>query len=605
MKNTRLFWQIFLTALLIIVISIAATTWFGTQMIRSFYYQQMENDIRDRALLLRPNINQFISGSSDNLQDFCRQTGRAATTRITVISGSGKVLADSDEDPGQMDNHRARPEIKTAVTGMVGASLRFSNTLNRNMLYVAIPLHGSQPEAGVLRLSVPATAIETILSSIHRKILFGALLIALLAGGLSWYLARRISRPLEEMRYGAEQLAGGKTGHPIIKPDAHASREMAELAQSLNHMAEQINNRMNTIIQQRNELKAVFSSMTDGVLAIGTDHNILHINRAAAELFQLHDQDMQETPFEGVIRNLDLQQYLRKSLHSESAAEQELTLMENDRQMTLRVHAVPLFNGEGAKIGSLVVMNNLTRINELENIRQNFVANVSHELKTPITAIRGYVETLLDGAMDDPRENRNFLNIIHRQGARLDAIIDDLLTLARVEDRAGKDNIRMQEENIRAILITAKQACNAQGEQKNITVVIECNANLTALLSRPMMEQAIINLLTNAITSSPKTTTVTLRAEKTASADGTKFIRISIKDQGTGIAPEHQQRIFERFYRCDKARSRQQGGTGLGLAIVKHIAEAHNGTVELQSMPGKGSTFSIVLPVLKVRSKIT
>ena len=596
MKNTRLFWQIFLTALLIIVTSIAATTWFGTRMIQSFYYQQMEGDIRDRALLLRPNIIQFLSKNDNQLQEFCRQTGRAATTRITVIAGNGQVLADSDEDPLQMDNHGTRPEIQTAATGMVGASLRFSNTLNRNMLYVAIPLHSDRPRAGVLRLSVPVTALETILSSIHRKILLAALLIALMAGALSYYLARRISRPLEEMRWGAERLAGGGTDQPIIMRDAHVSKEVAELAHSLNNMAEQINNRMNIIIQQRNELKAVFSSMTDGVLAIGTDHNILHINRAATELFLLHDQDVQGKPFEGVIRNLDLQHYLKTSLHNEPAATEDLTMVENDRQMTLRIHAVPLYDGEGEKIGSLVVMNNLTRINELENIRQDFVANVSHELKTPITAIRGYVETLLDGALDDPQESKNFLNIIHRQGARLDAIVDDLLTLARVEDRAGKDVIRMQEEKIRPILDTAIQACIVHGEQKNITVEVECETDLTGTVNRPMLEQAIINLLTNAITYSPEETTVTLRAEKTTTAEGEKVMRISMQDQGPGIAPEHQQRIFERFYRCDKARSRQHGGTGLGLAIVKHIAGAHNGTVELQSRLGRGSTFSIVLP---------
>jgi len=461
---------------------------------------------------------------------------------------------------------------------------------------VAIPLHSDRPQTGILRLSVPVTALETILSSIHRKILLTALLIALITGGLSYYLARRISRPLEEMRCGAERLACGGTDQPIIMRDAHVSKEVAALAHSLNHMAEQINNRMNIIIQQRNELKAVLSSMTDGVLAIGTDHNILHINRAATELFLLHDQDVQGKPFEGVIRNLDLQHYLKASLHNESAAKQDLTMVENDRQVTLRIHAVPLFDGEDKKIGSLVVMNNLTRINELENIRQDFVANVSHELKTPITAIRGYVETLLDGALDDPQESKNFLNIIHRQGARLDAIVDDLLTLARVEDRAGKNIICMQTEGIRPILETAVQICTTYGEQKNITMVVECELNLTGTVNRPMLEQAIINLLTNAITYSPEKTTVALRAEKTVTTDGDKVLRISLQDQGPGIAPEHQQRIFERFYRCDKARSRQDGGTGLGLAIVKHIAGAHNGTIEVHSQVGNGSTFTLSLP---------
>ena len=594
MKNIRLFRQIFLAALLILIPSILATTWYGTRMIQSFYYQEMERDIGDRALLLRPHILQLLGGSSAQLQEFCRRTGRTATTRITVIDNDGTVLADSNEDPAQMDNHKTRPEIRTAMTGEVGASLRFSKTLNQNMLYVAIPLHGNNPEAGVLRLSVPATTLDTVLSTIHRKILLGALFIALVAGGLSYFLARRISRPLEEMRRGAERLAGGKTNQPIVI-ETNVSKEMAELARSLNHMAEQINKRINTIDQQRNELEAVFSSMTDGVLAIGTDHQIIRMNKAAARLFSIDGQDVRNRPFEGVLRNRVLQQFISQALDSENIAEQDLVLIENGRQITLRTHAVPLYDGAEKRIGSLVIMNNLTRINQLENMRQDFVANVSHELKTPITAIRGYVETLLDGALKQPEDAEQFLRIIDRQGARLDAIVEDLLTLARIEDKAGKNAIVLQQEPIRPILEAAAQTCMVQAEQKKITVNLECPSSLEGPVNRAMLEQAIINLLTNAITYSPEKGVVNLQAGQ-QTTKGRKKIRISLQDQGPGIASKQQKRIFERFYRCDKARSREHGGTGLGLAIVKHIAGSHHGTVELKSALGHGSTFTLILP---------
>ena len=247
-------------------------------------------------------------------------------------------------------------------------------------------------------------------------------------------------------------------------------------------------------------------------------------------------------------------------------------------------------------MGSLVVMNNLTRINQLENIRQDFVANVSHELKTPITAIRGYVETLLDGALDAPEEARNFLEIIHRQGARLDAIVDDLLTLARIEDKAKKNEIRLQPEKICPILEAAVQTCAVNAVQKSIHLDVQCESNLTGYANRPMLEQAIINLLTNGITYNPENSTINLRAKRQSATDGQNVICISIQDQGPGIASGHQERIFERFYRVDKARSREHGGTGLGLAIVKHIAESHNGTVEVQSQIGQGSTFTLTLP---------
>ncbi len=596
MRSKRLFLQIFLAALLIIIISVFATTWFGTQMIQSFHYQQMEYDIRDRALLLRPHIQSLLNGESEQLQSFCRETGRAATTRITVIAGDGTVLADSNEQPSEMDNHGKRPEILTALNGAIGSSLRLSKTLDENMLYVALPLHEENTGSGVLRLAVPATALEAVLSSIHLKIFLGAVIISFLSALLSFFFARRISKPLEDMRRGAERLAAGKTDQPIVMRDAHVSTEMTELANSLNNMAEQINNRLKTIIQQRNELEAVFTSMTDGVLAIGPNHHIIRINKTAADFFHINGGAVQGKPFEGVIRNRDLQRFLEQSINREFISEQDLTLIEGGQQMTLRTQAVPLYDGDGLKMGSLVVMNNLTRINRLENIRQDFVANVSHELKTPITAIRGYVETLLDGALDKPGEARNFLEIIHRQGVRLDAIVDDLLTLARIEDQAEKDEIRLQQENICRILEAAIQTCSVHAKQKNIDLDVQCDPALSCPANRPMLEQAIINLLTNAITYSPEVETVSLRAQRQETTKGHNAIRISIQDHGPGIASEHQQRIFERFYRVEKARSREQGGTGLGLAIVKHIIGSHNGTVDVKSRLGQGSTFTLTLP---------
>lgn len=599
MKNRRFFWQIFPAALLIIITSIFATTWYGTHTIRSFYYHEMQEDIGDRALLLRPHINLLLSTNGGQLQEFCRQTGRAATTRITVIAKNGRVLADSNEDPAQMDNHETRPEIQTAMSGLVGASLRFSKTLQQNMLYVAIPLQTDKPLDGVLRLSVPATALDTVLSSTRTRLLFGTLFIALIAAALFYSLARRISSPLEAMRLGAERLASGETDQPILIQDSHLPREMRELSYSLNNMAEQINRRLKTIIQQRNELEAVFTSMTDGVLAISPEQTIIRINRAAAELFHIEGQAVQGTPFAGVIRNRLLQDFLSKSLDDEITTRKDLTLMENGQKMTLRCSAHPLYDGENKRMGSLVIMSNLTRINQLENIRQDFVANVSHELKTPITAIRGYVETLLDGAMDNPEEAINFLKIIHRQGARLDAIVDDLLTLARIEDQTKKNEIELQLEKICPIIEAAVQTCTVSAEQKNIPLDIQCPPELMALVIQPMLEQAIINLLTNAITYSPQGSTITLLAKREEKSTGRNLIHISIQDEGPGIGTEHQERIFERFYRCDKSRSRTQGGTGLGLAIVKHIAGTHNGSVEVQSQVGHGSTFTLTLPAVE------
>jgi len=602
MKTTRLFWQVFLPTLVIIASSILATTWITTHMIQTFYYQQMEEDIKDRGVLLRSHIQLLLSGEREKLQEFCRRNGRTAATRITVIDRNGQVLADSNENPAHMDNHATRPEIVTALAGKVGSSLRFSKTLQQNMLYVALPLPEDTAPPGVLRLSVPATAVEAVLSSIYTKIFWSACVIILLAACLSYLLARRISRPLEEMRLGAERLASGKTNQPVIMQHVDISRETAELAHALNNMAEQVNKRIRVIIQQRNELEAVFSSMTDGVLAIGRDFRIVHINTAAAEFFRINSPAAQGKPMEGILRNIRLQNFIRKAMDYEETLEQDLTLVVNGREMLLRTRAVRLFDGEHGRMGILVVMNNLTLVNRLETIRQDFVANVSHELKTPITAIRGYVETLLDGALDSREDAVKFLRIIDRQGRRLNAIVDDLLTLARIEDHAGKDEIILNREKILPILEAAMQTCTVHAEKKDMVIELDCAPGLTGRVNHPMLEQALINLLTNALTYGPKVSTVTIRAEALEPQGKTQGIRIRVMDQGPGIGPEHRNRIFERFYRCDKARSRTHGGTGLGLAIVKHIVQCHGGTVEVINNHGAGAVFILELPTHGVRS---
>ncbi len=596
MKNTRLFWQIFLAVLLIVTGSIVAVSWYGSSMIRTFYYQQMREDIGDRALLLRPHILQLLDHDAGELQNFCQQAGREASTRITVINGSGKVLADSNKNPARMDNHAGRPEIKVAFRGNMGSSLRFSKTLGRRMLYVAIPLWTKQPGRGVLRLSVPATALDMVLADIRKKIVLGTITIALLAAWFSYLLARRISRPLERMQRGAELLSAGKTDHPISLDDDYMAREIADLGQALNAMGRQIHSRIMMISQQRNELEAVFSSMTDGVLAIGADHTIIRVNKAAARLFLIDGKGVQGRPFEGVIRNMVLQKFLEITLERDYPAKKDLDLMEGGRNLSLRLHAVPLYDGEEKRLGSLIVINNLTRINQLENIRQDFVANVSHELKTPITAIRGYVETLLDGAMGDEESAENFLRIIARQSSRLEAIVDDLLTLARIEDRFKNNDIVLEQEKILPVLEAVVQACTPQASRKKVAIFVDCDPALTAQVNRPMLEQGVINLLTNAIKYSSAGKTVSITAVRRQDAMKKDVVDIQVQDQGPGIGREHLERIFERFYRCDKARSRESGGTGLGLAIVKHIARCHGGTVKVRSRIGAGATFIITIP---------
>lgn len=600
MRNIRLFWQIFPACVGITLFSMALAAWLATTTGRDFYLGHLKEEIRERALLIEPTVTTLSRGEDQPFQDFVRQTGRRAATRITVIDAGGVVLADSNEDRSLMDNHGKRPEVEPALAGGTGFSLRHSNTLGESMLYAAIPVKlGNDNHRGALRLAIAVTPVETMLGTLQKKMLAIAVGVAVLAGLLSLYSARRISRPLEEMKRGAEQLTRGRIDQLVKIKSEHMSVEMAGLAGSINQMAEQINRRIRIIIQQRNELEAVFSSMADSVVAIDADKKIIRMNQAAASLFALPSEVVKGKAVQGVIRNAYLLEMVDFTLTHNIQQEQKVTLFNGVDPIMLQTHAVPLRDEDNKSMGVLLVMNDLTKLNRLENIRQDFVANVSHELKTPITAIKGYVETLLDGALEDQDNARRFLGIVVRQANRLDAIVDDLLTLSRIEDRESKEDIALAPAEVGAVLESALQTCAVQADEKDIVVQVECDDELYAPINQPLLEQAVINLLDNAIAYSPHGSLITLRCQGSRTMRGEEFVHFSVIDNGPGIAKEHLPRLFERFYRCDKARGRDQGGTGLGLAIVKHIAQAHNGTVEVESSPGKGSTFTIILPAAK------
>lgn len=597
MRNIRLFWQIFPACVGITLLSMLLVVWLATTTGRSFYIDHLKEEIRERALLIEPIVATLSQGEDRPFQEFVRQTGRRAATRITVIDAGGVVLADSNEDHALMDNHGKRPEVEPALAGETGYAVRHSRTLGESMLYAAIPVKlGLDQRRGALRLAISVTPVETMLALLHKKMFGIGVAVVVLAVLLSLASARRISRPLEEMKRGAERLTKGRIDQLVKIDSDHMSVEMAGLASSINEMAEQINRRIRIIIQQRNELEAVFSSMADAVVAIDADKRIIRMNQAAAAVFALPSEAVKGKAVEGIVRNAYLLEMIGCTMTYNEPQEQKVTLFNGADPILLQVHSVPLRDEDNTSMGVLLVMNDLTKLNRLETIRQDFVANVSHELKTPITAIKGYVETLLDGALDDRDNARRFLGIVIRQANRLDAIVDDLLTLSRIEDRENKEEIALAPGEVGPVLESALLTCAVLADEKDIVVQVECDEELVAPINQPLLEQAMINLVKNAIAYSPHGSLVTLRCQGSTTMQGERFVHLSVVDNGPGIAREHLPRLFERFYRCDKARGRDQGGTGLGLAIVKHIAHLHHGTVEVESVPGKGSTFTLTLP---------
>jgi two-component system phosphate regulon sensor histidine kinase PhoR len=546
-------------------------------------------DLNVRAILLEKQvIAHLLPLDPPSVDSVCKEIGRQSATRYTVIMPSGEVVGDSRETPHLMDNHANRPEVSQALAGKTGKSTRYSNTLLQSMMYVARPINKNGNVLAVIRASIPTTFIDRELRLIRLKIALVGLLIALLAAGISLLISRRITRPIVAMKKNAGHFASGDFSHRLAAPD---SEEMAGLADALNEMASQLDNRIKTIVNQRNEFETVLSSMREGVVAVDNKECIISMNKAASNLFECDPVHCQNRSIQEVVRNLPLLQFIRKAISGRETEEDDIVLYQTGEKI-LNLRSSPLLDVGKEQIGTLVVINDVTQLRRLENMRKDFVANVSHEIKTPLTAIKGFVETLYQGGVDKPEETERFLGIIQKHVDRLSSIIDDLLSLSRIEQEDERKTIQLESAYIRDVFKSAIQICRSKAEEKKIEIDLTCDEELSSHFDPTLLEQAVVNLLDNAIKYSEPNSTIHLAASIKESELG-----ITVKDEGIGIAKKHLPRLFERFYRVDKARSRKLGGTGLGLSIVKHIAQAHNGYVSVESTLGQGSIFTIRLPV--------
>jgi two-component system phosphate regulon sensor histidine kinase PhoR len=589
MRRRRLVAQLFPSYLIIVILSLLAVVWYVSQTWRHSFLTQTAADLTVRADLVKPQFQGLLRplqpGAIDRL---CKELGRLSHTRLTVILPSGQVVGDSSKNPALMDNHADRPEIQRALQGEVGISTRHSYTEETPMLYVAVPVSDQGRVSGVVRVSLPVTFIGRTLNGMYFRIALGGMGAALLAALLSLVMARRLSRPLQEMQQGAQRFAQGDLRSKVPVPN---SDELASLAEALNSMAAQLDQRIGTIIRQRQEQDAVLASMMEGVMAVDQKERLISLNQAGARLLGVNPEAARDRPLPEILRNPDLQNFVTQALASPQQMETEIIIRDNNRERLLQLRGTPLRDLQGKAFGALIVLNDVTRLRRLEQARRDFVANVSHELKTPITSIKGFVETLLDGAMREPENALSFLQIIAKHADRLNEIIDDLLSLSRIEQDSEQHKIALAPGHLKEVLSNAIQICRERAAAKNITIDLTCPEALTAKINAPLLEQAVVNLIDNAVKYSPLGRTVQVEAREELGE-----VWILVRDQGPGIAPEHLPRLFERFYRVDPGRSRKMGGTGLGLAIVKHIAQAHEGYVTLQSAPGKGSTFFMHLP---------
>ncbi len=585
-----MFWRLFVIYGALLLLAVGSLGLLIVDRVDRHLQRQLEDGLRSKARVLCEAVRDLPADRRTILQERVEALGREIATRITLVDAQGRVLADSARDPAGMDNHANRPEIRAAAVNEVGTATRFSQTLGKPLMYLALRTDG--PAAGVayVRVALPVDQVQEQLAEIRRLVWSGAALTGLAAMGVAFLLARSLVRPLRELTQGAGQIAAGDYGQKVF---AAGRDEVSTLARAFNHMSAQLRSQFGQLEADRQQLRAILSGMVEGVVALDAGQRILFANDRAAQLLDFSAPTAVGRKLWEVVRQRSLQELVMRALAGPGPCEEELT-WPGGAPRSLLVHAARLTGSPGR--GAVLVIHDTSELRRLERVRQEFVANVSHELKTPLAVIKACVETLIDGALDD-RENREvFLDQIRDQTDRLNALILDLLSLARIE--AGTEMFEFQEVALDGVVADCLERHRARAEGKN-QVLSAGRLGTPGQDGIPVRawadEEAVGQILENLVDNALKYTPAGGRIEVRWGAEGDE-VYLEVSDTGIGIAERDLARVFERFYRVDRARSRELGGTGLGLAIVKHLAQAMHGSVAAASRPGQGSTFTVRLP---------
>ena len=553
------------------------------------------------AFDLRPLLAASASmPATARLQAIVRELSERAHARVTLVDGSGRVLADSavrEDDLAGIENHRTRPEIVQAIATGAGTDLRASHTTGDRTLYRAVRLSKAADRSTdlFLRLGLPMTALEQELSTLKRNLALAFGSAFLFAVALSIWLAGSLTKPLSDMASAARQLAAGNLDVHVETP---ARDEVGLLADTLNHMTEELRTKIEELSEDRAQLLAMLTSMVEGVMVLDPKERILQVNPAWERMFGVTRAEARGRQSSDVFSHPKLNQLVSAVLSARAGQEGEIVLS-NGR--CLNVEASVAGGEQDNEACAVLVFHDITELRRLEHIRKDFVANVSHELRTPLTSIKGYVEALLDGGKDDPDTTVRFLDIILKQSDRLNLILEDLLQLSKIE--SGQVQFKQEPLHIGSVVDRTIAMIKPLADKKQHQLRAEIGADLPLINGdQERLVQVLANLLDNAIKYTPEGGTITVSARKTARgtgrpADGPRDgIELVVTDTGIGIPEKDRPRVFERFYRVDKARSRELGGTGLGLAIVKHIVEGHGGQIRVEGHVPNGSRFVVRLP---------
>ena len=584
--KSRLFLKIMVSYVVLLLAVLAATYLYIAYRVHDNYIHLERQRLLTAAKILARVLPADLSMAS--LQPWAEEFGRQTGFRITVIAADGRVLADNQGNPATMDNHSGRPEVQEAQRTGTGVSVRFSHTVEKNELYLAYRL-GSDRRGAVLRLALPLQEISQGFRSAQQGLLLIWVFLFLLALGLGYLFTRSLTGRIESIRKFSEKVAHGNLDARVKEV---ATDELGSLAESLNATADELQGTIDALREEKNRVAAILEGMRAGVIAIDSEGRITLMNPVLGRILQADLKESLSKKVIEVVRNAELKGILDRVLADKKEATAVVDMALGTRR-SFEVVAVPLGEAGLASGGVVAVLHDITRLKELENIRKDFVANVSHELRTPLTSIRGFAETLLDGALEDKNNNRRFVEIIKSHALRLSDLTMDLLTLATLESESFQ--LKPERIDLPALVHEVLESFRpvALIKRHELEAVIE--AGLPPVKAdRDRIRQVLINLLDNAAKFTHEEGKISLEVRLNAERTG---VELHVKDRGIGIPSSDLPRIFERFYRVDKARSREQGGTGLGLAIVKHIVEAHRGLVSVESTLGQGSDFCVTLPL--------
>ena len=570
--------RLFASHALVVVVALAAMCAFAANQQRRWVIERTRETLERAAHEAKFRLPPMADW--DRVAD---RLGEELGFRVTLIDATGRVIGDSEvpgvELPG-VENHASRPEVRAALAGRTGSATRLSRTINRELLYVAIPVDHAGPVA-VLRLAEPLAALAAMNASLLRLsgiAALGALLLS--APLLLWITSRQARRVRGLARIAARFGAGDFSRRALERPED----ELGRLGAAVNRMAGDLEERISRLARERDETTQILARMSDGVALLDPEGRIVRANASLARLLDSATPAV-GTGFREFVRSPELDELLAEAVASRRTLERDVRLW-TPRSRLVRATATPLERVEGLAL--LLVLHDLTEIEQVNRMRQDFVANVSHDLRTPLTSVRGYAETLLDGGLEDAENRAGFVRIIRDQTERLQALVEDLMSLAELE-RPGA-SLRLERFDLREPVERQTTLARDRARRAGLSLELDVAAPIEVVADRARIEQVLANLLDNAVKYTERG-----GVRVSLGSDATRAW-CEVRDSGSGIPEENLPRVFERFYRVDKARSREPGGTGLGLSIVKHIVTLHGGEVSVESAPGRGSTFRFEIP---------